>query len=110
MDRAESSNNRTHQYTGSMNYELPFGKGRKWLNRGGIINAIFGGFDMVYLYRIQSGDALTFGFGGSPYPVHAGRGGRPRRPAQFDRASAPTCATTGRTSAATASCRPPRTA
>src|SRR4051812_28115375 len=62
MDRAESANNRTHQYTGSMNYEIPFGRGRKWLNRGGIVNAIFGGFDMVYLYRIQSGDALTFGF------------------------------------------------
>lgn len=65
-DRAESSQNRTHQYTGSMNYELPFGKGRKWMNRGGVINAIFGGFDMVWLYRIQSGDALTFTFAGSP--------------------------------------------
>lgn len=81
MDRAESSNNRTHQYTGSMNYELPFGKGRKWLNNGGLVNAIFGGFDMVYLYRIQSGDALTFGFGGSPFQympgVVATRTGRP---------------------------------
>jgi len=81
MDRAESSSNRTHMYTGSMNYELPFGKGRKWLNHGGFINAIFGGFDMVYLYRIQSGDALTFGFGGSPYQympgVVATRSGRP---------------------------------
>jgi hypothetical protein len=81
MDRAESSSNRTHMYTGSMNYELPFGKGRKWLNHGGFINAIFGGFDMVYLYRIQSGDALTFGFAGSPYQympgVVATRSGRP---------------------------------
>jgi hypothetical protein len=48
-DRAEAQQNRTHMYTGSMNYELPFGKGRKWLNRGGWINAVFGGFDMVYL-------------------------------------------------------------
>lgn len=81
MDRAESQNNRTHQYTGSMNYSIPFGKGRKWLNRGGVINAIFGNFDMVYLYRIQSGDALTFGFSGSPYQympgVVATRSGRP---------------------------------
>jgi hypothetical protein len=81
MDRAEASNNRTHMYTGSLNYDLPFGKGRKWLNRGGVINAIFGGFDMVYLYRIQSGDALTFGFAGSPYQYMPGlvatRSGRP---------------------------------
>ena len=72
LDRAESQNNRTHQYTGSMNYELPFGKGRKWLDRGGVINAIFGGFDLVWLYRIQSGDALTFTFGGSPYQYMPG--------------------------------------
>jgi len=81
VDRAESANNRTHQYTGSMTYELPLGKGRKWLNRGGWINAAFGGFDMVYLYRISSGDSLTFGFGGSPFQympgVVATRGGRP---------------------------------
>lgn len=81
MDRAEAQNNRTHQYTGSMNYELPFGKGRKWMNRGGAVNAIFGGFDMVYLYRIQSGDALTYTFAGSPFQympgVVATRSGRP---------------------------------
>ena len=67
LDRAESQSNRTHQYTGSMNYQIPFGKGRKWLNKGGVVNAIFGGFDMVFLYRIQSGDALQFTFAGSPY-------------------------------------------
>jgi len=81
MDRAESGNNRTHQYTGSMTYELPFGKGRKWLSGGGWTNAVFGGFDMVYLYRISSGDALTFGFAGSPFQympgVVATRAGRP---------------------------------
>jgi hypothetical protein len=71
-DRAESQQNRTHMYTGSMNYELPFGKGRKWLNRGGWINAVFGGFDMVYLYRIQSGDGLTFTYGGSPFQYMPG--------------------------------------
>ena len=70
-----------------MNYELPFGKGRKWLNRGGVINAIFGGFDMVYLYRIQSGDALTFSFGGSPYQYMPGVVAIPRRPSEFHRAA-----------------------
>jgi hypothetical protein len=72
LDRAEAQNNRTHQYTGSMNYELPFGRGRKWLNKGGWVNAVFGGFDMVYLYRIQSGDALTFTFAGSPHQYMPG--------------------------------------
>ncbi len=72
LDRAEANQSRTHQYTGSMNYEIPFGKGRKWLDRGGIVNAIFGNFDMVFLYRIQSGDALTFTYSGSPYQYMPG--------------------------------------
>jgi hypothetical protein len=71
-DRAEAQNNRTHMYTGSMNYELPIGKGRKFLNRGGVMNAIFGGFDLVYLFRIQSGDALTFTYAGSPFQYMPG--------------------------------------
>jgi hypothetical protein len=86
LDRAEAQNNRTHQYTGSMNYELPFGKGRKWLNRSGWINSVAGGFDMVFLYRIQSGDGLTFGFAGSPFQympgVVATRTGRPNSTGQ----------------------------
>lgn len=71
-DRAEAQNNRTHQYTGSMNYELPFGQGRKWLKGGGLVNHIFGGFDMVFMYRIQSGDALQYTFAGSPFQYMPG--------------------------------------
>jgi hypothetical protein len=67
LDRGRADFDRTHQYTVSMNYELPFGKGRRWLNRGGIWNAIFGGYDMVFIYRIASGNPLTFTYAGSPY-------------------------------------------
>ncbi len=69
-----------------MTYELPFGKGRKWLNSSGLANAVFGGFDVVYLYRIASGDALTFTFAGSPFQympgVVATRSGRPNSSGQ----------------------------
>ena len=69
-----------------MNYEIPIGKGRKWLNRGGVWNAIFGGYDMVFFYRISSGNPLTFGMGGSTVQVHAGhrrhRSGRPNSTGQ----------------------------
>jgi hypothetical protein len=87
LDRARTDFDRTHQYTGSMNYELPFGKGRKWLNQGGLWNAIFGGYDMVFIYRISSGNPLTFGFSGSPYSymptsLVAYRSGRPNSTGQ----------------------------
>jgi len=81
FDRARSSFDRKHQYTGSMNYEIPVGKGRKWLNRGGVWNGIFGGYDMVFVYRISSGNPLTFGMSGSSFKYMPGivatRSGRP---------------------------------
>jgi hypothetical protein len=86
QDRARSSFDRTHQYTGSMNYQIPLGKGRRFLNRGGVLNAIFGNYDMVFLYRISSGTPMTFGFGGSPYSYMPGniayRSGRPNSTGQ----------------------------
>ncbi|MBI4875738.1 MAG: TonB-dependent receptor, partial [Acidobacteria bacterium] len=86
LDRARSGFDRTHQYTGSMNYEIPIGRGRKWLNRGGVWNALVGGFDMVFVYRISSGNPQTFGMSGSPYRYMPGiiayRGGRPNSTGQ----------------------------
>ncbi|PYV97146.1 MAG: hypothetical protein DMG89_15595 [Acidobacteria bacterium] len=36
-------------------YELPFGRGKAWLNEGGIWNALVGGWTFNGVYRIQSG-------------------------------------------------------
>ena len=36
-------------------YELPFGRGKTWLNQGGILNAVVGGWTFNGVYRIQSG-------------------------------------------------------
>jgi hypothetical protein len=86
VDRSRSSFDRTHQYTGSMSYELPVGKGRKWMNRGGVLNMLVGGFDTVWIYRISSGNPLTFGMSGSPYQYMPGiisyRSGRPNSTGQ----------------------------
>ena len=48
-----------------MTYQLPIGKGRKFMNRGGVLNAIFGGWDLVWVYQISSGNPVTFGLGGT---------------------------------------------
>jgi len=39
--------------------ELPFGKGRRFLNNGGIINAIVGGFQVSGILRYQQGTPLV---------------------------------------------------
>lgn len=46
-------------------YELPFGKGRTFLNRGGIVNAVLGGWQISPLLQYSSGTPLFTGTGGS---------------------------------------------
>lgn len=86
LDRGRSSFDRTHQYTGTLTYELPVGKGKRWLNRGGFLNALLGGYDIVWMYQIASGNPLTFGMSGSPYRYMPGiiayRSGRPNSTGQ----------------------------
>jgi hypothetical protein len=39
----------------AFNYELPFGRGKMWLNQGGFLNAVFSGWTVNAVYRAQSG-------------------------------------------------------
>ncbi len=40
-------------------YELPFGKGRRFLDHGGISNQVLGGWTLTGIQQYQSGDPLT---------------------------------------------------
>jgi len=42
-------------------YELPFGRGKRWLNVGGWLNAVVGGWQAQGIYQGQSGPPLGFG-------------------------------------------------
>jgi len=57
----ESNNSRPHRWTASGIYEFPFGKGRRWLNRGGIRDAVLGGWQVGAIWQMQSGSAIDFG-------------------------------------------------
>jgi hypothetical protein len=39
---------------------LPFGKGKTFLNQGGIVDRIFGGFEISGLIQYGSGSPITF--------------------------------------------------
>ncbi len=41
-------------------YELPFGKGHKLLNKGGVTNMVVGGWEFSGIHRYQSGQPLSF--------------------------------------------------
>jgi hypothetical protein len=61
-----ASHDRTHVWIASATYELPFGEGKKFFNRGGLVNALLGNWDVSWIQTYQSGNPLTFTFAGSP--------------------------------------------
>jgi hypothetical protein len=59
LDYARTDYDRTHTVNINAIYELPFGKGKRFLNSGGAINRIFGGFQMTSLVNISSGAPIS---------------------------------------------------
>jgi hypothetical protein len=55
-----SANDRTFRLALSGIYQLPFGSGRQFLNRPGIVSLVVGGWQMQGLYQVQSGAPLSF--------------------------------------------------
>lgn len=58
-DRGSSGFDITHRFVYSMNYELPFGKGRKWSLQSPAANALLGGWDMNLISTLQTGLPYT---------------------------------------------------
>src|SRR4051812_13231737 len=55
---ARSNLDRTHNYVGTVIYELPWGPRKKWLNSGILANVI-GGWQLSNIYVAQSGTPLS---------------------------------------------------
>ena len=55
-----ASNDVPHTLSVAMIYDLPFGKGRRWLDGGGIINHIVGGWRVSNILRFNSGTPFAF--------------------------------------------------
>jgi hypothetical protein len=53
-----------HVFVANFLFELPFGKGRRFLDQGGIVNILLGGFQISGVIRYQSGTPLVPFLGG----------------------------------------------
>jgi len=67
LEKGRANYDIRHRFVSVMTYELPFGKGRKFMNKGGVFNALLGGWDLAYTQTFQSGPPFTIGFAGSPF-------------------------------------------
>jgi hypothetical protein len=59
LNRGNSYNDVRRQWAFSAAYELPVGKGKAWLNRGGLVNTLVGGWQLASLATLRSGIPFT---------------------------------------------------
>jgi len=71
-----SSFNVPHRFVTSILYNLPFGKGQKFLNQGGIVNQVVGGWQVSTITTLQSGlpiDTTSWDSAGTSFNPNSNR-------------------------------------
>lgn len=79
LEKGRAGFDRNHRFVATVNYELPFGRGKKWISNSRIGNAILGGLELSTVQTMETGNPLNFSYANSPnnyYPTFAGN----RRP------------------------------
>src|ERR1035441_5446210 len=69
-----------HRVVLSYTYQLPFGKGKRFANRGGVVNAFVGGWQFAGVQTYQSGTPLSVSSPGWDSGIFAGNLGANSRP------------------------------
>lgn len=55
-----SANDIPQMFNLAFAYDLPFGRGRRWLNQGGVVNRLVGGWQISTIFRLQDGQPFEF--------------------------------------------------
>ena len=66
LEKGRASYDVRHRFVTVLSYDLPFGKGRRFLSGGGVSNAALGGWQLTWTQTMQSGPPFNVSFGGSP--------------------------------------------
>jgi len=77
--RGLSASHRTHVSVTSAVYQLPFGKGMKYLSRGGPLGLVLGDWQLSSIVTIQSGGAFNVGVQGGFARLNSGSDQRANR-------------------------------
>jgi len=67
LDKGRANYDIRHRFVSVLTYELPFGKGRRYMNSGGWRNYVAGGWDLAVTQTLQSGPPVTVTHAGSPF-------------------------------------------
>ena len=92
LNRANSYSDVRRQWAMNATYELPWGEGKAMLNRGGMVDAVFGGWQLAGLVSMRSGIPFTVvtsggitNAGGADRPNRTGNGNLPSGQRTIDR-------------------------
>jgi hypothetical protein len=66
LEKGRAGYDISHRLVVTATYELPVGKGRRYMNSGGWKNAVFGGWELVGSQHLMTGQPVTITFTGSP--------------------------------------------
>jgi hypothetical protein len=59
VEKRRANNDLTHVFKANSGYELPFGRGKRWVNNG-LMGTVLGGLKLTGIFRAQSGRPLSF--------------------------------------------------
>jgi len=75
-ERARSDFDRTHVFTGASVWEVPVGKGRRFLNSGGLVNQVLGNWTINSVFTYMTGEPFAVRSGSfTSNGSHEGRAG-----------------------------------
>jgi hypothetical protein len=74
LEKAPAGFNIKHHFQNLLTYEFPVGNGRRFLNRGGLLNAIVGGWNFTSTWTVQSGLPFSATYAGGPNKYLPGGG------------------------------------
>ncbi len=76
LEKGRAGYDRNHRYIGTVNWELPFGRGKRFAGGGGVGGWLMSGWELSWIETIESGNPLSFSFANAPtnnyYPGFSG--------------------------------------
>jgi hypothetical protein len=67
LNKGRAGYDMRHRFVTSFSYELPVGKGRRYLSRNRFLDLAIGGYDLSWIQTIDTGNPFGFTFANSPY-------------------------------------------
>jgi hypothetical protein len=79
LEKARAGYDRNHRWISTINYELPFGKNKRFKSGNRVWNWLMSGMEVSWIQTFESGNPLNFTFQNSPYNYYPAFAGN-RRP------------------------------